>query len=65
MPNTRSWAWCSAAERWSAAGRTVAATAARWGFLDPARFSRVFKAAHGMSPGDYRAAHLAQGQSSR
>ncbi|GHF24173.1 helix-turn-helix domain-containing protein [Streptomyces morookaense] len=48
-----------------AAGRTVAATAARWGFLNPAHFSRVFKAAYGVSPGDYRAAHLAQGRSSR
>ncbi|MFF4403229.1 helix-turn-helix domain-containing protein [Streptomyces sp. NPDC001262] len=40
-----------------AAGRTVASTAARWGFMDPAHFSRVFKAAHGLSPSDYRAAH--------
>lgn len=40
-----------------AAGRTVASTAARWGFMDPAHFSRAFKAAHGLSPSDYRAAH--------
>lgn len=46
-----------------AAGRTVASIAARWGFLNPAHFSRVFKTAHGLSPSDYRAAHLTQGQS--
>ncbi|WP_411123973.1 helix-turn-helix domain-containing protein [Streptomyces sp. x-19] len=40
-----------------AAGRTVASTAARWGLLDPAHFSRVFKSAYGLSPVDYRAAH--------
>ncbi len=31
-------------------GRTVTAVAARWGFHDPAYFSRVFKAAYGYSP---------------
>ncbi|MFC5722759.1 helix-turn-helix domain-containing protein [Streptomyces gamaensis] len=40
-----------------AADRTVASTAARWGFMDPAHFSRAFKAAHGLSPSDYRAVH--------
>ncbi|MFI9274273.1 helix-turn-helix domain-containing protein [Kitasatospora sp. NPDC052896] len=40
-----------------AGNRTVASIGARWGFLDPAHFSRVFKAAHGLSPSDYRAAH--------
>jgi AraC-like DNA-binding protein len=40
-----------------AAHRTVASVGARWGFLDPAHFSRVFKAAYGLSPGEYRAAH--------
>lgn len=32
----------------------VASIGARWGLLDPAHFSRVFKAAHGMAPGAYR-----------
>ncbi|WP_269857592.1 helix-turn-helix domain-containing protein [Streptomyces sp. RPT161] len=40
-----------------AADRTVASIAARWGFMDPAHFSRIFKAAHGLSPSDYRYAH--------
>lgn len=34
----------------------VAAIAARWGFFDPAHFSRAFKAAYGASPRDYRSA---------
>ncbi|MEV6767176.1 helix-turn-helix domain-containing protein [Nocardia sp. NPDC051030] len=38
-----------------AADRTVASIAVRWGFLDPAHFSRVFKAAYGSSPSDFRA----------
>ncbi|MEV7282275.1 helix-turn-helix domain-containing protein [Streptomyces sp. NPDC093111] len=33
----------------------IAALAARWGLLLPAEFSRAFKAAYGMSPGDFRA----------
>ncbi len=44
-----------------AVNRTVASIAARWGFLDPAHFSRVFKAAHGLTPSDYRAAHSGRG----
>lgn len=38
--------------------RPVYAIAASWGFTDPAHFSRVFRAAYGMPPGDYR--HFAQ-----
>lgn len=34
--------------------RTVAAIATRCGFADAAHFSRVFKAAHGVSPREYR-----------
>ncbi|WP_066939894.1 helix-turn-helix domain-containing protein [Microtetraspora fusca] len=34
--------------------RSVAALAARWGFLDAAHFSRIFKAAFGFSPSAYR-----------
>ncbi len=34
--------------------RTVSAIAARWGFTDAAHFSRVFKAAYGVSPSDLR-----------
>lgn len=37
------------------AGRPVAAIAARWGFVDAAHFSRAFKAAFAVSPGEYRA----------
>jgi AraC-like DNA-binding protein len=32
----------------------VSATATRWGFTDPAHFSRVFRDAYGMPPGEYR-----------
>ncbi|KJL26425.1 Transcriptional activator NphR [Microbacterium oxydans] len=39
------------------ADRPVAAIAARWGFVDAAHFSRAFKAAFGISPSEYRAAH--------
>ncbi|PVE97288.1 MULTISPECIES: helix-turn-helix domain-containing protein [unclassified Microbacterium] len=39
------------------ADRPVAAIAARWGFVDAAHFSRAFKAAFGVSPSEYRAAH--------
>ncbi|MBO0832730.1 MAG: helix-turn-helix domain-containing protein [Actinobacteria bacterium] len=34
--------------------RPVAAVAARWGFTSAADFSRAFRAAHGMPPGEYR-----------
>jgi len=39
--------------RWAA--RPVAAVGARWGYPDPAHFSRLFKASFGLSPRDYRA----------
>jgi AraC-like DNA-binding protein len=39
--------------RWSA--RPVAAIGARWGYPDPAHFSRLFKANYGVGPRDYRA----------
>lgn len=35
--------------------RTVAAIAARWGFVDAAHFSRVFKQTYGISPSELRA----------
>lgn len=35
--------------------RPVAAIAARWGFMDAAHFSRVFKAAYGVAPSELRA----------
>lgn len=41
--------------------RPVSAVGARWGFQDPATFSRAFRAAYGMPPGEYRAAHLTTG----
>jgi AraC-like DNA-binding protein len=39
---------------------TVAAIARRWGFADPTHFSRVFRAAYGMSPREWRASHRRQ-----
>ncbi|MFF8594218.1 helix-turn-helix domain-containing protein [Streptomyces sp. NPDC015220] len=35
-------------------GRTIAAVARRWGFHNAAHFSRVFRAAYGMSPAEWR-----------
>jgi AraC-like DNA-binding protein len=35
------------------AHRPVSATGARWAFPDPAHFSRVFRAAHGLPPGEF------------
>ena len=36
------------------AGRPVSAIGARWGFVDATHFTRSFKAAYGVTPGDYR-----------
>ena len=36
---------------------TVSAIGASWGFSDPTHFGRVFRAAHGMSPREYRLLH--------
>ncbi|WP_051947915.1 helix-turn-helix domain-containing protein [Streptomyces scabiei] len=35
----------------------VRAIATRWGFTDPAHFSRAFRTAHGLSPREYRRLH--------
>jgi AraC-like DNA-binding protein len=35
-------------------GQSIGAIAARWGFRDPAHFSRAFRAAYGMTPGECR-----------
>ena len=35
-------------------GRSAAAVGHRWGFADPAHFSRAFKAAYGVPPAQYR-----------
>lgn len=40
--------------------RSVASIAARWGFVDAAHFSRVFRAAFGDSPSQYRNRPVAQ-----
>jgi AraC-like DNA-binding protein len=39
------------------ATRSVAAVGARWGYPDPAHFSRLFKSTYGVGPRDYRASH--------
>jgi AraC-like DNA-binding protein len=39
---------------------SVSAIAARWGLVDPAHFSRVFRAAYGLPPAEYRLAAAAQ-----
>ncbi|MET3987904.1 helix-turn-helix domain-containing protein [Streptomyces sp. PvR034] len=41
------------------ASRAIHAIAARWGFQRPADFTRVFRAAHGVPPSEYRALALA------
>jgi AraC-like DNA-binding protein len=38
------------------AHRSAASIAVRWGFHDPSHFSRLFRNAYGMTPGDWRAA---------
>jgi AraC-like DNA-binding protein len=40
--------------RREAANRTIVAVAHRWGFTSAAHFSRVFRAAYGMSPSEWR-----------
>ncbi|ELS57326.1 helix-turn-helix domain-containing protein [Streptomyces viridochromogenes] len=41
--------------------RSIRAIASRWGFSDAAHFSRAFRAAYGMSPGDHRQLALGHG----
>jgi AraC-like DNA-binding protein len=43
-------------------GMAVHAIGARWGLGSPADFSRAFRAAHGIPPGDYRRQALAAGR---
>ena len=38
--------------------RAAAAIASRWGLHDPSHFSRLFKSAYGITPGEYRAASV-------
>ncbi|MER6282521.1 helix-turn-helix domain-containing protein [Streptomyces sviceus] len=40
--------------RYGRGSRTIAAVAGRWGFLSATHFSRVFRAAYGMSPREWR-----------
>ncbi|WP_086804157.1 helix-turn-helix domain-containing protein [Streptomyces caniscabiei] len=40
--------------------RTIASVAGRWGFLSATHFSRVFRAAYGMSPSEWRDAAASQ-----
>jgi AraC-like DNA-binding protein len=42
------------------AERTVSSIAARWGLVDPAHFSRLFKSTFGLSPREYRVQALAE-----
>ncbi len=37
--------------------RTIAVIGRRWGFVDAAHFSKVFKRAYGMTPRDWRGLH--------
>ncbi|MDH6708364.1 AraC-like DNA-binding protein [Kitasatospora sp. MAA19] len=39
---------------------TVSAVAQRWGFVNPAHFSRAFRAAYGVSPREWRASRTAE-----
>ncbi|QJS14693.1 helix-turn-helix domain-containing protein [Streptomyces argyrophyllae] len=41
---------------------TVSAVARRWGFVNPAHFSRAFRAAYGLSPREWRTRHLERGE---
>jgi len=47
--------------------RPIHAIAARWGLTDPAHFSRIFRAAYGVSPNEYRqqALHIRQASPGR
>lgn len=45
----------------AARSRPIGAIAARWGFTDPASFSRLFRATYGVPPGRFRSA-AASGQ---
>jgi AraC-like DNA-binding protein len=36
----------------------VSAIGARWGFTNPAHFSRAFRQAFGTAPGQYRSEHV-------
>ncbi|WP_405652713.1 helix-turn-helix domain-containing protein [Streptomyces sp. RK9] len=38
-------------------GRTIRTIAARWGFASQAHFTRLFRAAYGVPPGEFRASH--------
>jgi AraC-like DNA-binding protein len=38
--------------------RPVSAVAARWGFVHPAHFTRLFRATYQLSPGEYRRMHI-------
>ncbi|MDH6142332.1 AraC-like DNA-binding protein [Kitasatospora sp. GP30] len=40
---------------------TVSAVAQRWGFVNPAHFSRAFRAAYGVSPREWRASRTTEG----
>jgi AraC-like DNA-binding protein len=42
-------------------GRTILEVASRWGLTGPQHFSRLFRAAYGCSPSDYRRGAGAEG----
>ena len=41
------------------AGRAFADIGMRWGFMDAAHFSRLFRSTYGCTPSEYRRLHLA------
>ncbi|GAA2230629.1 helix-turn-helix domain-containing protein [Streptomyces nogalater] len=44
---------------------TVSAVAQRWGFVNPAHFSRAFRAAYGVTPSEWRSLRTARGADGR
>ncbi|MGH3350426.1 MAG: helix-turn-helix domain-containing protein [Nocardioides sp.] len=45
--------------------RPISAVAARWGFVDRSHFSRAFRAAYGLAPGEFRRSALLDNRTAR